>query len=355
MDTAIKQQKKRSRVLAGFYIRMVCFFLIAVLVLGYALYVLTPKNDYGICSMVNYYFQPRDTVDVLVLGTSTAYSGVNTNVLWRKYGIAAYDLCGAEMPYWAIYYYLREALKTQHPKVILLDAKPSIYALPYSRKSRVILSTYGIKSPVNRFGSIIASTHPSNTLSFLVGYPHIHNNYANITAEDFFIPANNGNRGANWKGYIEMDATDTFFAPVLEWNDTQKPLQDKQKYYLEMIYQTAMEHGIQLVLVGFPNPDYAYDHPYYNTTSALAAEYGFSYWNFNQPEELTGLDYERHFADWQHLNIEGSLLFTKQLGAKIKEEFQMPDRRGLSAWNSWEACANEWFAFYQHREKERDE
>ena len=216
MDTAIKQQKKRSRVLAGFYIRMVCFFLIAVLVLGYALYVLTPKNDYGICSMVNYYFQPRDTVDVLVLGTSTAYSGVNTNVLWRKYGIAAYDLCGAEMPYWAIYYYLREALKTQHPKVILLDAKQSIYALPYSRKSRVILSTYGIKSPVNRFGSIIASTHPSNTLSFLIGYPHIHNNYANITAEDFFIPANNGNRGANWKGYIEMYATDTFFAPVLE-------------------------------------------------------------------------------------------------------------------------------------------
>jgi len=67
------------------------------------------------------------------------------------------------------------------------------------------------------------------------------------------------------------------------------------------------------------------------------------------------LDYERHFADWQHLNIEGSILFTKQLGAKIKGEFQMPDRRGLSAWNSWEACANEWFAYYQHQEKERDE
>ena len=118
------------------------FVRIAVLVLTYATYVLTPKNEYGICSMVNYYQQPKDSIDVLVIGTSMGYAGINTNVLWEEFGIASYILCSAEQPFWISYYTLQEALKTQHPKVILLDAKPAMYNLDYSKRGRTILSTF---------------------------------------------------------------------------------------------------------------------------------------------------------------------------------------------------------------------
>lgn len=60
---------------AGFLIRLACFALLTVLMLAFATYVLTPKHDYGICSMINLYRQPDDSVDVLTVGTSLAYAG----------------------------------------------------------------------------------------------------------------------------------------------------------------------------------------------------------------------------------------------------------------------------------------
>ncbi len=64
----------------------------------------------------------EDSLDILVLGSSHAYVDINPAVLWSEYGIAAYDLCGSNQPMWNTYYYLKEALKTQTPKVVVLEA-----------------------------------------------------------------------------------------------------------------------------------------------------------------------------------------------------------------------------------------
>ena len=100
--------------------------------------------------------QEKDTLDVIFLGSSHAYLGIQPMQLWEEYGIASYNLCSAEQPFWVSYYTIKEALKTQHPKVILLDAKPAIYTRDYSKRGRTILSTYGIKGMENRVGAILA-------------------------------------------------------------------------------------------------------------------------------------------------------------------------------------------------------
>ena len=68
--TEQKEQTKKSRkkALAWFWVRALCFSLLALLTLGYAAYALIPKHDYGICSMLNYYRQPGEGVDVLTVG-----------------------------------------------------------------------------------------------------------------------------------------------------------------------------------------------------------------------------------------------------------------------------------------------
>ena len=186
---------------AGFMIRLVCFALLTAAVLAYANYVLTPKHDYGICSMVNLYRQPEDSVDVLTVGTSLAYAGVNTNVLWKEYGIASYNLCSAEQPFWVSYYTIKEALKTQHPKVILLDAKSSTYTRDYSKRGRTILSTFGIRGMENRVGAIMACVENArDAADYILGLPEVHSNYKKLTAEDFSFPPDNGGRGGSWKG-----------------------------------------------------------------------------------------------------------------------------------------------------------
>ena len=336
----------RGKMLLGFWLRLVTFAVILCVVLNYTVYVLTPKNDYGICPIVNLYHQPEDSVDVLVLGTSCGYAGVNTNILFEEYGIAAYNLCGAEQPYWISYYYLEEALKTQTPKLILLDAKASVYTADYSKRGRTILSTYGIRDFGVRMKAIAACVAEENFAGFALAFPELHSYYAKVERDSFIYPPTNGGRGSDWKGFIEMDVTEQHQRPSLVWTDIKKPINARQQEYFEKTLMLAQEHNIPVMLVGFPNPDYANDHMYYNSLWNVAAQYGVDGINYNDPDLRLRLLYSSDFADWQHLNVKGSAKLTRRLGSDLKERYDLPDRRGDKAYETWQQCADDWFEKY---------
>ena len=336
----------RKKMIALFWGRLVTFALLLCAVLSYAVYVLIPKHDYGICPIVNFYGQSEDSIDVLVLGTSCGYAGVNTNVLWEEYGIASYNLCCAEQPYWVTYYYLEEALKTQHPKVILLDAKASIYTEDYSGRGRTILSTYGIRALDVRLNAIAACVKEEKFVNFALAFPELHSYYSKVEAENFVFPPTNAGRGPDWKGYIEMTETEQHQKPSLVWTDIKKPINARQQAYFEKVLVLAQAHDVPIMLIGFPNPDYANDHLYYNSLWSVAQQYGVSGINYNDPDLRLRLAYSSDFADWQHLNVKGSVTFSRRLGSDLKEMYDLPDRRGEEAYASWQRCANDWYEKY---------
>ena len=337
----------RHKQIAFFWLRTLCFLLILSALFSYTLFVLVPKYDYGLCSMTNLYQQEENTVDMLVIGTSAAQAGINTNVLWEEHGIAAYDLCSAELPYWASYYYLKEALKFQSPQLLVLDAKPSIYTQTYTRKARVFMSAYGIRSLDNRIGSILASVHPDNRVKFLFGISELHGNYASVTAADFAYPPDNGGRGSSWKGFIGYEEALDFEEP---WGDVSSdnttPIHEKQQKYFEMLLQLANEEGINVLVIGFPTPDYVHDHPYFNTIKQLAEQHGAVYLNYNHPDIVGMWDFTTDFADWQHLNIRGSVKLSTHLGAYLEERYALPDRRGQEGYVSYDTDAAAWYQQY---------
>lgn len=341
-------EKGRFRKLAAFWGRAVCFAVLTLAVLGYTAYVLIPKHDYGMCSMLNLYRQPKESVDVLVAGTSMTYAGINTNVLWEEYGIAAYDLCSAEQPFWVTYYSLREALKTQKPKLILLDAKPATYLRDYSRRGRIIMSTFGILSPENRIGAIRACLEdPEEVKNYAAMLPVVHSNYKDVTWGDFVFPPDNGGRGSAWKGYIEVDAVEQHSRPSLVENSVRRPINEREEEYARKIFELAAEENVPLMLIGMPNPDYANDHMYYNYLWSLAEEYGVTGINYNHSDtRVRGLTYASCFADWQHLNVKGSVIFSHRLGEDLKARYDLPDHRGDAAYASYDREAERWYARY---------
>ena len=341
------------KTIARFWLRMVCFLLILTVTLGYGLYVLTPKHDYGVCSITNLYQQEENTIDVLVLGTSMAYSAVNTNLLYAEHGIAAYNLCGAEMPYWISYYYLLEALKTQSPRVIVLDAQPATYGMDYPARGRIIMSTYGIRDPLTRLQAIADSTRPEEFLSYILGYPAVHSVYSDVTTADFAYPPTNGGRGPTWKGFIEYDETERLTKPKqTAWPTATRPLSAKQQLYFEKILTLANERGINVLVVGFPTPDFQNDAAYYNTLRTIAESHQAMCVNYNQPDYQNTWDYARDFADRQHLNLRGSAKLTGKLARDLQIRYSLPDRRGDAAYSSYETCAAQWFALYPQYQPE---
>lgn len=53
------------------------------------------KYGDGIYSLTKFYEQKKDSVDVLVLGSSHAFENINTGTLWDEYGMASYVLGGS--------------------------------------------------------------------------------------------------------------------------------------------------------------------------------------------------------------------------------------------------------------------
>ena len=103
------------------FLRIISFLAAFILAFAGMVNVLDFKYLDSIFKIDSFYKLEDNTVDVLTIGSSHAYQGINTAVLWSEYGIASFNLCGAAQPIWNTYYYLEEALKTQTPKVIILD------------------------------------------------------------------------------------------------------------------------------------------------------------------------------------------------------------------------------------------
>ena len=340
----LTKQDKKHRV--WFAVRMVIFVVVTLCVLTWAIYVLTPKYQYGICGMYNYYWLPEDSVDVLAVGTSLSYTDLNTNILWSEYGIACYDLGTAEQPYWSTYYYLKEALKYQKPKLVLLDLKACTYFEDTVDRTRTVLCTFGILDPINRLSAIKECVEDSEFLGYALAFSQIHTNYVKLSEEMFKLPASNGNRGQNWKGYVEKDEIAEHDTPSIKWDFETRDLLPHEEEYFRKILQLCVDEGVEVMLIGYPNADYKHDHYYYCRGFEIAEEYGITGINYNLPENRPDIDFATEVADWQHLNISGSVKFTEKVGADLKELYDLPDRRGDEHYESYQAEADRWYTAY---------
>ena len=82
-------------------------------------------NGYG-SDVLNFYKQPKNSLDVVVLGSSHAYTSLNPYLIEDETGLKTYDFCTQQQPLWITYYYLKEALKYQHPKYVVLEVHMAI-------------------------------------------------------------------------------------------------------------------------------------------------------------------------------------------------------------------------------------
>ena len=112
---------KTGKRLAG----AICFWLILALVINGLTFITRNKNEAE--QVYPYYDEPKKSLDVVFLGSSHVMCGIYPMELYREYGITAYDYTSSALVLPQAYYQVVEALKTQTPKVLVLDVSGVVY------------------------------------------------------------------------------------------------------------------------------------------------------------------------------------------------------------------------------------
>ena len=309
--------------------------LITAVSLWYLNGMLCIKSEHGINQSRAMYYQPRNTIDVVMMGSSHIHCDVDTSLLWHDYGIAAYDYSAAEQPLWTTYYYLKEVCKRQKPKVVVLDLYSTTINADDYQYTWLMQNLYGVRFSVNKLQMLYASAEPYKFEEYFPAFTHYHDRLGELNDEDYLYPLTAPKTLRNFKGY-----TPNIKKEPQELSDPEMvsigSLTQKSEEYLNKIIEYTKKHNIELFLIVAPyvtNDEYEKS---YAKAQEIAESNGVRFLNLNYDYEKIGLDFKTDFNDGSHLNYIGAKKFTKYLGDDLKKNYDLPDRRGDKKYSSWD-------------------
>ena len=302
-------------------------------------YILKYKDHDGVITMQSYYAQPENSCDALFLGSSHSGMNLDMAVLWEEYGISAFCLWGAIQPLWNSYHFLVEALKTQTPKVVLLDVFVATHDYEYSDSVRQQDNTVGMRMSKNRLEAIKVTAPKEEWINLIFEYPLYHTRISELTLDDFqHFPWSKGlenDKGSSLLyGFFEKDKIAPSPVDITEV----KPITEKSERYLRKIIELSQQKNIPLVLLKTPSVGRTVEQPKYNHIQSIAQEYGVPFLNMNLMDEQTGIELHDYWNDG-HMNGFGSRKVTTVLGNYLKERYDLEDHRGDPAYSSWDTFA----------------
>ncbi len=252
--------------------------------------------------------EPKDTIDVLVVGDSESYTTVSPMQLWKEQGVPSY-VCGQPgQEIQQSYYMLKTALKTQSPKVVLLETNV-IYRYK-GRASGLQLILDEMRSyyfPIFRF-------------------------------HDIWKPLLTGQRypQVKYKGFQIRTGVKAYQGGAyMEETTKKKEIEKLNLYYMDKIIKLCQDKGAELLLYSGPSP-INYDSAKHNGLAELAKKRGLSYLDLNMKLTELGIDWKTDTLDkGDHLNLSGAEKVTQYLGEYLTRVYELRDRRKEPGYESW--------------------
>ena len=284
--------------------------------------------------VTGFYEEERDSLDVLFLGSSHVFCGVNPLRVYEESGLTSYDLSSGLQRTWMSYYYLEEALKTQKPQVVVLDTA-GLFMDTQNEESRNRMAIDYMRPSMTKWKAAAASRQPGESMvSYVFPSIRFHARILDLEKSDFtWLFRKDRHHYLHGYRFAYMDkVTPVTFLDVksMAYNgrgigpdsgtEVLWPEGSKSKEYLCRISELCRQKGIRLMLVTIPVTK-AWDPERHELVRQFAEESGAEYMDFVGREAEIGLDPESDFYDASHLNIDGAHLFSGFLGRLLREQY----------------------------------
>lgn len=353
-----------------YFFKSLLFLAIGIFIFGILQYIFMPKRfpyekKYE-AGKINYYLgEEKNTLDVLICGTSHPARGILPMEMYESYGIKSYNLATSAQPLEATYYILREAIKTQKPKVVIwdisnlyLDDIDSSYwkmvmdEMLIGENKKLLATEYMVN-----FNNEEEDESLVDLLFPLIQY---HARWKELTEQDFNLIRSNkhyfgkgGQIASVIYGGISVGDMNSM-ADELMRNTTKDMYEYSGEEFRVFHEEDILHHGdvvgsdmewvlkikqlcdandIQLLAVKVPSVyapasySSAWTIEKYNRTRMLCEEYGIVYYDLLYDADIS-FDQEKDSRDaGKHLNLYGAQKVSANLGNYLKEHYDLSEER----------------------------
>lgn len=327
-------------------VKTVTFTAIVFLLFLFLQGLLTPKWESDglwepVTSMVDGFFdEPRESLDVVYLGTSNAFYDINPLIIYENYNITGYVLGSGEQRMSCTYYYLQEIFKRQSPKVVVLECL-GLYLSgnPEEEQSRKAYDYMPLS--IEKIASVRRTAGEEESLvSYIFPIIRYHGRIWDLKKRDvtyLFSGKHYPLKGYAYSAKTALDLPHLNMDVVLHEGIQ---MEEKNIEYFQKIMELCESQKSQLLLIKTPNIEWGrYEH---EGVTKLAKQAGVPFIDYNTFYSELGIREEDCFLDGAHLNAKGAKKLSLDLGGRVVSLFQEIPEHKPETEKAWE---NDWLQF----------
>ncbi len=319
------------------WVRLTAFLLTSFLVLSALTNFLCTTNLTDIVGMYGFYREPKNSIDIALIGPSNIQTSFYSPLAYEKYGFTSYALSIGGMRGSCYQSAIREMRSRQKPQVYVVDMWGFLYEdqhhEQYVRDWIDVLPDSKTRTMTIR--ELIPEEDQEN---YTARYKKYHGNWISL---ERCIGAFKYKSKIRSQGYsiVKNYVTSTNIAPINDKEERYTISKQGFQYLKEMIAY-CKENNIQNVLFVRTLTM----QPYTETPSLREAiEYveseGYDYLDLSAVADEMGIDRSKDFYNDGHCNIYGTEKITLYLGNYLCEHYDLKLEHTDEVTAEWETCA----------------
>lgn len=282
-------------------------------------------------SWKGYLKEDSGNVDVLFAGTSHVYSAINPTLVDSAGNDAfhSYVLSGSGQSMALTYYTIKEALRTQHPQIVAVEAF-RIIGKQKMAENNAMANFHYMPVSLNKVEALFATTEATSRERVGMSLVTYHSRWQELQRSDFKIKrtettksgdkvkTTKDNVQAELRGYSEVKNSEKV-EPLPETVDHINQAAWNENYpWLERIATLCRENDCKLVLFWTPNAMKGQKTYIAKVREQLSQSYPeTTYIDYSALAKTGAITYDRDFADQTHVNVSGARVVSADMGKRL--------------------------------------
>lgn len=294
-----------------------------------------------------FYAEKKNTLDIVMIGSSPVFPYYAAPKLWGESGIAMYPLSSNVQRPVAAKYLVKEAEKSQSPDLYIFEMRMFTMEdeglrenMAYTRGVTDNLRYSRLRNETIR--AMVPEDHEEGRLSFYLDIMKYHTNWKMLALPSEWANMTYHNPHP-LKGYTFKEEVGPLPMPDCAKAEGTKAIPPEQETYLRDLLDDLEQEGRDALFIVSPYGESLDDQQMYNYIEEILSAKGYPFLNMNNYYEEIGIVFEEDFADYgSHTNAVGAEKCTDFLKKYLLQNYEFTDKRGDAAYKSWDEAYALW-------------